>query len=88
MTEAALERNPTLRRELVKMTREMRIGLRDFEYLTHLWNEEIEFGIENNLLEQIKHYGVGVIMLMVSLDKIMLITNHLQFKLVHHHGHL
>jgi len=35
MTEAALERNPTLRRELTSLTREMRIGLRDFEQLTN-----------------------------------------------------
>lgn len=31
--------------------------VRDFEYLTHIWNEEIEFGIENNLEEKIKYYG-------------------------------
>jgi hypothetical protein len=33
MTEAALDRNPTMRRELVGLTREMSIGLRDLGYL-------------------------------------------------------
>jgi len=33
------------------------IQVRDFEYLTHLWNKEIEFGIENNLLDKIKEKG-------------------------------
>ena len=33
MTEAALDRNPTMRRELVNLTREMSIGLRDLGYL-------------------------------------------------------
>jgi hypothetical protein len=33
------------------------VQVRDFEYLKHLWNEEIEFGIENNLEEKIKYYG-------------------------------
>lgn len=33
MTEAALDRNPTMRRELVDLTREMSIGLRDFGYM-------------------------------------------------------
>jgi hypothetical protein len=31
--------------------------VRDFEYLTHLWKEEIEFRIENNLLDEIKEKG-------------------------------
>ena len=31
--------------------------VRDFKYLTHLWNKEIEFGIENNLDEKLKYYG-------------------------------
>jgi hypothetical protein len=31
--------------------------VRDFEYLTHIWNEEIEFGIEHNLEEKIKNLG-------------------------------
>lgn len=33
MTEAALDRNPTMRRELVNLTREMSIGLRDLGYM-------------------------------------------------------
>jgi hypothetical protein len=33
MTEAALDRNPTMRRELIGLTREMSIGLRDLGYL-------------------------------------------------------
>ena len=33
MTEAALDRNPTMRRELVGLTREMSIGLRDLGYM-------------------------------------------------------
>jgi hypothetical protein len=31
--------------------------VRDFEYRTHIWNEEIEFGIEHNLEEKIKNLG-------------------------------
>lgn len=31
--------------------------VRDFEYLTHFWNEEKESGIENNLKEQLLYYG-------------------------------
>lgn len=31
--------------------------VRDFEYLKHIWDEEIEFGIENNLQEKLKYYG-------------------------------
>jgi hypothetical protein len=32
-------------------------NVRDFEYLTHIWNKEIEFGIENNLEEKIQQIG-------------------------------